>query len=102
MGKGDLTRQAILEQALGLATRVGLGGVTTARLAPDLGLSKSGLFAHFQSKEALQLQVLDLASERFVDTVLRPALAAPRGEPRLRQLMERWREWSHLHSLPAR
>jgi len=101
MGKGELTRQAILEHALGLATRVGLGGVTIGQLANDLGLSKSGLFAHFQSKEALQLQVLELASSRFVDTVLRPALAAPRGEPRLRVMMDRWREWSHLHALPG-
>ncbi len=101
MGKGELTRQAILEHALGLATRVGLGGVSIGQLASDLGLSKSGLFAHFQSKEALQLQVLELASSRFVDTVLRPSLAAPRGEPRLREMMERWRDWSHLHSLPG-
>ena len=101
MGKGELTRQAILEHALSLATRVGLGGVSIGGLATDLGLSKSGLFAHFQSKEALQLQVLELASSRFVDTVLRPALAAPRGEPRLREIMERWRQWSHLHALPG-
>ena len=101
MGKGELTRQAILEHALSLATRVGLGGVSIGGLATDLGLSKSGLFAHFQSKEALQLQVLELASARFVDTVLRPALAAPRGEPRVRALFTRWLAWEQSPSLPG-
>ena len=82
--KGELTRQAILDQAVGLATRVGLGGLTIGGLAEDLRLSKSGLFAHFRSKEALQIQVLEAASARFIDAVIRPALAERRGEPRVR------------------
>jgi AcrR family transcriptional regulator len=91
--KGDLTRQAILDHAVNLATRVGLEGLTIGRLATELQLSKSGLFAHFQAKEALQLQVLDAAAARFVDAVVRPALAAPRGEPRVRAVFERWLAW---------
>ncbi len=98
MGKGELTRQAILDQAVGLATRVGLGGLTIGRLADDLELSKSGLFAHFRSKEALQVQVLEAASARFVDAVIKPAMAERRGEPRLRALFDRWLDWSTLHS----
>ena len=56
-------------------------------------MSKSGLFAHFRSKEQLQLQTLDHARRRFTDTVVRPALAAPRGEKRVRELFERWLDW---------
>jgi AcrR family transcriptional regulator len=93
MSKGDLTRQTIVEEATRVASRVGLGGLTIGSLAADTGLSKSGLFAHFNSKESLQLQVLDHASARFVDLVVRPALKAPRGEPRVRELFDRWFAW---------
>jgi AcrR family transcriptional regulator len=80
-GKGAETRQAILSHALALATRVGIEGLTIGRLAEDLGMSKSGLIAHFQTKEALQVQVLETGAHRFVEEVLRPALKAPRGDP---------------------
>ena len=93
MRKGEATREAILEHAVGLARRVGLEGLTIGRLADDLDLSKSGLFAHFHSKEALQVQVLEAAADRFVDVVLKPALAVARGEPRVRALFDRWLEW---------
>jgi AcrR family transcriptional regulator len=93
MSKGDETRQAILDRAVGLASAVGLDGLTIGRLAGELELSKSGLFAHFQSKEALQVQVLEAAAARFVEVVLKPALQAPRGEPRVRALFERWLAW---------
>jgi AcrR family transcriptional regulator len=96
VGKGELTRQAVLEHATSLASQVGLDGLTIGRLAEDLDLSKSGLFAHFRSKEALQVQVLDFAIHRFVDTVIRPAVAAPRGEPRLRALFDRWFDWPRV------
>jgi AcrR family transcriptional regulator len=99
--KGELTRHAILEKASSLASRVGLDGVTIGRLAEDLDLSKSGLFAHFQSKEALQQQVLQFASERFVEAVVRPALSAPRGEPRVRALFEGWLRWAHTGAARA-
>lgn len=101
MGKGAETRQAILDHAFELARKVGLQGLTIGRLADDLDLSKSGLFAHFQSKEMLQVQVLDTASSRFVETVVRPALTTGRGEPRLRALFERWLEWEGLQRTPG-
>ncbi|HQR30253.1 MAG TPA: helix-turn-helix domain-containing protein, partial [Anaeromyxobacteraceae bacterium] len=93
MGKGETTREGILEHATGLASLVGLEGLTIGRLADALDLSKSGLFAHFRSKEALQVQVLEPAASRFAALVIRPALAAPRGEPRLRALFEHWHAW---------
>jgi AcrR family transcriptional regulator len=91
--KGELTRQAILARAFELSSRVGLDGLSIGQLAAALGMSKSGLFAHFQSKEALELAVIDFAAERFLEHVIRPALKAPRGEPRLRRLCELWLSW---------
>ena len=99
MGKGDERRQLILERAAQTASRLGLEGLTIGRLASDLGLSKSGLFAHFQSKEALQVQTLRHAAELFVDRVVRPALKAPRGERRVRALFERWLAWAQADVL---
>ncbi|HCU49987.1 MAG TPA: TetR family transcriptional regulator [Micromonosporaceae bacterium] len=90
MSKGEATKQAVLEQAVEVASRLGLSGLTIGSLASQVELSKSGLFAHFKSKEQLQLQVLAHARESFTDEVVRPALASPRGEPRLRVLFERW------------
>ena len=93
MSKGEATRGVILDEAGRLARRVGLGGLTIGSLATQTGMSKSGLFAHFGSKETLQLQVLEHSRDRFVDTVSRPAVKAPRGVPRVRDLFERWLEW---------
>ena len=93
MGKGEVTRQRIVEHAANLASRTGLEGLSIGGLAEDLGISKSGLFAHFRSKDALAVQVLEHAAARFVEVVVKPALAAPRGEPRLRAVFDRWREW---------
>jgi AcrR family transcriptional regulator len=101
MRKGELTRHAILEHAAGLASQIGLEALTIGRLADALSLSKSGLFAHFKAKEALQVQVLDFAASRFVDAVVRPALAAPRGEPRLRALFDRWLAWPAASGMPG-
>ncbi len=93
MSKGEETRAAILEEAFARASRLGLEGLSIGSLAGEVGMSKSGLFAHFQSKEELQLQVLETAAGLFVDTVVTPALKEPRGEPRLRALFERWMAW---------
>jgi AcrR family transcriptional regulator len=101
MRKGEATRAAILEHGVELATETGLDGLTIGRLATDLGLSKSGLFAHFKSKEALQIQVLDAAAERFVEEVVRPAVKQPRGEPRLAALFEQWLAWTKSNSGPG-
>jgi AcrR family transcriptional regulator len=94
MTKGDDTRGAILERALDLSTQVGLEGLTIGALAKDMGMSKSGLFAHFASKEDLQVQVLDAAAARFVEDVVAPALRAPRGLPRLEVLFAGWLDWA--------
>lgn len=101
MRKGELTRQTILDHATGLASQLGLDGLTIGRLSQDLELSKSGLFAHFRSKEALQLDVLQHAEERFTEVVIRPALKARRGEPRLRALFEGWLAWAQASPLPG-
>ncbi len=95
MSKGAATKQAILDDAGQLASRLGLGGLTIGKLATATEMSKSGLFAHFRSKESLQTQVLERARERFVDTVMRPTIAAPRGEKRLRTLLDRWLIWTN-------
>ena len=90
MPKGAETKQAILHQGVETAFRVGLGRLTIGELARGTGLSKSGLFAHFRSKQALQLEVLGQARAEFTDAVIRPAIAMPRGEPRVRELFDRW------------
>jgi AcrR family transcriptional regulator len=101
MGKGERTRDAILDRSVSLASQVGLAGLTIGRLAEELDLSKSGLFAHFRSKEAMQVQTLERAAERFIEVVVKPALAAPRGEPRLRALFERWLRWPQAVPQPG-
>lgn len=101
MGKGAETKDRIIERALRTASVEGLEGISLGRLASDVGMSKSGLFAHFQSKEELQLDVLDAAARKFGEIVLGPALAAPRGEPRVRALFERWLTWERSESLPG-
>ncbi len=88
MGKGQETKQAILGEALDLASTVGLSGLTIGSLASATGMSKSGLFAHFRSKEQLQVQVLEEARRRFIDVVMVPALKQPRGVPRLVAMMK--------------
>jgi AcrR family transcriptional regulator len=100
MSKGEATREAILDEATRVASRVGLQGLTIGTLATQAQLSKSGLFAHFHSKQSLQLQVVEHAAALFVDAVVRPALKAPRGEPRVRELFERWLGWCGA-ALPA-
>lgn len=93
MSKGEETRQAILSRAFELATVVGVSGLSIGRLAEEMGLSKSGLFAHFGSKEALEVAVVEEASRQFVQEVMVPALRHPRGEPRLRALFDNWIAW---------
>lgn len=93
MAKGEETRQAILERAFELAAVIGVSGLSIGRLAEATGLSKSGLFAHFGSKEALEVAVVQEASRQFVQDVMVPALREPRGEPRVRALFERWLTW---------
>lgn len=101
MRKGAETRERILDQAVRLASRDGLEGLTIGTLSTELGLSKSGLFAHFGSKDELQLQVLQATVERFEETVIRPALSAPRGEPRIQAVFENWLQWENSPSMPG-
>ena len=88
--KGRRTRESILATAVDLASVDGLEGLTIGRLAAELGMSKSGLFAHFGSKEELQLATLEAARDIFVAEVVAPAREAERGLPRLTALVEHW------------
>jgi AcrR family transcriptional regulator len=90
LAKGELTKSAVLDEAVRIAGQIGLSGLTIGTLATATGMSKSGLFAHFGAKETLQLAVLARARDEFIDSVVRPALRTPRGEPRVRELFERW------------
>jgi AcrR family transcriptional regulator len=88
--KGRQTRAAILDAALGLASQIGLEGLSIGALAETLRMSKSGVFAHFGSREELQISVIREYHERFAAEVFAPAIREPRGLPRLRALFERW------------
>jgi AcrR family transcriptional regulator len=91
--KGEQTRRTIVSRALGIVSDFGYEGLSIGALAEQSKLSKSGLFAHFKSKEALQLGVIEEVVTRFIQHVVQPALASPRGEPRVRVLFERKLEW---------
>jgi AcrR family transcriptional regulator len=88
--KGSQTRDAILDRAVDLASVEGLGGLTIGRLASELQMSKSGLFAHFGSKQELQLATIEAAAARFRTAVVEPALEQPEGAERLRALAGRY------------
>lgn len=87
---GERTRQSILEAAVDLASEEGLEGLTIGRLAAETGMSKSGLFAHFGSKEDLQLATVEAAREIFIREVVHPAFDAERGLKRLWKLCDIW------------
>jgi len=99
--KGEQTRTAILDEALRIASRLGLEGLTIGSLADATGMSKSGLFAHFGSREDLQLAVLDDAAQRYGKLVFAPVLKIERGLPRLRAMFQRWLDWTLESGLPG-
>lgn len=99
--KGVRTRTSILERAVDLASLEGLQGLTIGRLAEELGMSKSGLFAHFGSKEELQLAVIDAASERYIQEIFLPALSLPRGFPRLMAICRSWISYVERRVFPG-
>ncbi len=101
MGKGEDTRQAILDSAIALASQVGISGLSVGILAERSGMSKSGLFAHFGSKEEMQLAVVRATQELFLETVMRPALREKRGLPRLRAIIAHWLVWARRSRLPG-
>jgi len=90
MRKGEQTRSAIVAAACELAARAGLEGLTIGALAERMQMSKSGVFAHFGSREDLQIAVLKAYEQHFVEEVLVPGLSAPRGLPRLRAIFALW------------
>jgi AcrR family transcriptional regulator len=96
-GKGPTTRELILDKAYELAREDGLEGLSIGALALSTGMSKSGVFAHFGSREQLQLALLESVATRFMEFIKTPALREARGLPRLRKLAERWCEWSRIH-----
>lgn len=91
--KGASTREAILARSYALACVSGLEGLTIGSVAEHVGMSKSGVFAHFGSREELQLATLDVGGELFLQSVLVPSLKERRGLPRLRAIFARWAEW---------
>lgn len=100
MTKGEDTRSAILDAALAQASRSGFESLTIGSLAERVGLSKSGLFAHFGSREELQVAAIEAAAARFSEAVFLPALKARRGLPRLRALFDNWLQWTSRSGLP--
>ncbi len=88
--KGQQTKQAIVDAALGLAEQIGLEGLSIGALAEITRMSKSGVFAHFGSREELQISVIRAYYQRFSDEVFYPAMNAPRGLPRVRALFDNW------------
>ncbi len=101
MSKFDSTHERILWRGLEIVSERGVTGVSLGGLAERAGLSKSGLFAHFRSKEDLQLEILRFAEGEFEREVLAPALEAPEGLPRLRAFMGRWLGWAPRCGLPG-
>lgn len=99
--KGERTRATILDAGFRIVSKDGLEGLTIGTLAEATGLSKSGLFAHFGSREELLIAVLERGQREFVDLVIQPALAKPRGLPRLRALFTHWLDWTESANLPG-
>ena len=90
MRKGEMTRAAILDVALDIASRDGLEGLTIGLLADRMNMSKSGVFAHFGSREDLQLEVIKLYHHQFEQEVFYPSIREARGMPRLKAMFSRW------------
>jgi len=88
--KGQQTKQAIVDAALGLAAQIGLEGLSIGALAEVTKMSKSGVFAHFGSREELQISVIREYYARFADEIFAPAMVEPRGLPRVRALFGNW------------
>ena len=97
--KGETTRALILEAAVQQASEGGFESITIGTLAERTKLSKSGLFAHFGSRQELQIAAMDEAGRRFTEAVFLPALKAPRGLRRLRALFEGWVRWPEMAQL---
>jgi AcrR family transcriptional regulator len=99
--KGERTRAAILDAALRIVSKAGLDGLTIGTLADATGMSKSGLFAHFGSREELLLAVLAHGQAEFTEFVFQPAMGKPRGLPRLKAMFTNWLDWTESAELPG-
>lgn len=91
--KGAATRDSIIDRAYQIVRKEGFEGLSIGTVADSVGMSKSGVFAHFGSREDLQLAVLDAAAQRFTEHVFLPALRERRGLPRLEAIGRRWMKW---------
>jgi len=101
MGKAPSTRERILHQGLALMSRSGLEGVTLGLLADQVGMSKSGLFAHFRSKEQVQIRLLEHTAEVGAAHIIAPSMKEPAGLPRLKALVKNWFGWAPRAGLPG-
>jgi AcrR family transcriptional regulator len=101
MGNAGTTRGRILEQGLALMSQAGLGGVTLGVLADQVGMSKSGVFAHFKSKDEVQIGLLDHMAQFATERVVGPAMSKPDGLPRLKALVRNWFGWAQRAGLPG-
>jgi AcrR family transcriptional regulator len=99
--RGDSTRRAVLQRAVDMASVDGLDGLSIGRLATELGISKSGLFAHFGAKEELQLAAIRAARAIFATTVIAPAMETPPGLARVSALLEAWLDYSRDRRFPG-
>ena len=95
--KGAATRDSIIDRAYQIVRKEGFEGLSIGTIADSVGMSKSGVFAHFGSREQLQLALLDTVAARFIEFVKVPAIREPRGLPRLRKIAERWSEWGRAN-----
>lgn len=96
--RGQETKKVILEEAMKIASVHGIQGITIGELAKKVGMSKSGLFAHFENKDNLQLEILKLSSENFAEKVLKPAFKKPAGLPRIEAMFENWLDFLNDNS----
>lgn len=94
MSKGITTKENIIQAAFDFTSRFGLESLSIGELAKLVGMSKSGLFGHFNSKETLQMKVLEYAAQSFIRSVVRPALKTPRGKERILALSTHWQKWA--------
>ncbi|MBL4825646.1 MAG: TetR/AcrR family transcriptional regulator [SAR324 cluster bacterium] len=101
MKRSDKTRGTILDEAIYIASKTGFEALTIGKLASAVGMSKSGLFAHFNSKEQLQVDVLKAVAKKFADKVITPSLKAARGEPRIRAIAKNWLAWTNAKFMPG-
>jgi AcrR family transcriptional regulator len=101
LSKGERTKNKILRKAAHIASVSGLEDMSIGKLAEATGLSKSGLFAHFNSKEKLQIQVVHWVEEMFTREVLRPAFKKSRGIPRIEAIYGNWKKWIDGDALPG-